>query len=310
MRYLIVRMSSLGDVVHTLPVAAAIKSMDSEAEIVWAASRHYAPLVRLCPHVDQTVVMKKSFWKNVPLVKSLGRFDVALDMQGLFKTGWITLHADAAKKLGYHWQREGSGLFSSPVKPDPTSHHVVDQYLDVVRALGAQVTKADFSLKPDEPEAEKMTALLDELGRDRSRPLVLVNPSSARSVKRWAPASMAHAVRILDEAGFQVGFIGTASDEWAFKEVEAEGLPVVLSLLGRTTVSELVALISLAQAHVGGDTGSTHIAAALGIPAYSVYTATRPERSCPYGQIHRCQTTDPIELTDLMKRELCWPAFP
>lgn len=304
MRYLIVRMSSLGDVVHTLPVASAIKSMDGEAEIVWAASRHYAPLVRLCPHVDETVVMKQSFWKNVPLVKSLGRFDVALDMQGLFKTGWITLHADAGRKLGYHWQREGSGLFSSPVKPDPSSHHVVDQYLDVVRALGAKAATADFALKPDEAETSKMRQLLDELGRDGSRQLVLVNPSSARTVKRWAPASMAHAVRILHDAGFQVGFIGTSGDEWALKEVEGEGLPPVLSLLGRTTVSELVALISLSQAHVGGDTGSTHIAAALGIPAYSVYTATRPERSCPYGQIHRCLTTDPVELTDLMKREL------
>lgn len=304
MRYLIVRMSSMGDVVHTLPVAAALKSMDAEAEIVWAASRLYAPLVRLCRHVDQTVAMKQSFWKNVSLVKSLGRFDLALDMQGLFKTGWITLHADAAKKVGFHWQREGSGLFSSPVRPDPTSHHVVDQYLDVVRALGAQISAADFALSPDEAESAKMAALLDELGRDWSRQLVLVNPSSARSVKRWAPASMAHAVRLLDDAGFQVGFIGTSADEPAFNEVEAEGLPPVLSLLGRTSVSEVVALISLAQAHVGGDTGSTHIAAALGVPAYSVYTVTRPERSCPYGQIHRCLTTDPVELTDLMKKEL------
>lgn len=294
----------MGDVVHTLPVAAALKSMDAEAEIVWAASRLYAPLVRLCRHVDQTVAMKQSFWKNVSLVKSLGRFDLALDMQGLFKTGWITLHADAAKKVGFHWQREGSGLFSSPVRPDPTSHHVVDQYLDVVRALGAQISAADFALSPDEAESAKMAALLDELGRDWSRQLVLVNPSSARSVKRWAPASMAHAVRLLDDAGFQVGFIGTSADEPAFNEVEAEGLPPVLSLLGRTSVSEVVALISLAQAHVGGDTGSTHIAAALGVPAYSVYTVTRPERSCPYGQIHRCLTTDPVELTDLMKKEL------
>ncbi len=310
MRYLIARMSSLGDVVHTLPVAAAIKAMDPSAEVIWAASRLYAPLVELCTSVDQTMVMKSSFWKNVNLVKSLGKFDAALDMQGLFKTGWIILHADSPKKLGYHWQREGSGLFSSPVKPDPSSHHVVDQYLDVVRALGASVNRADFSLKPKQADTDKMADLLAELGRDRTKPLVLANPSSARSVKRWAPASMAEAVRILAEAGFQIGFIGTAGDEWAFNEVEAEGIPPVLNLLGRTSVSELVALVSLAQAHMGGDTGSTHIAAALGVPAYSVYTATRPQRSCPYGQIHRCLTTDPVELTDLMKKELLKAAFP
>lgn len=304
MRFLVARMSSMGDVIHTLPVAAALKGLAEDVEIVWAASRTYGSLVSLCTAVDETVIMKNSFWKNVSVVKGLGKFDVALDMQGLFKTAWVVFHADAPKKLGYHWQREGAGLFSSPVKPDPTSHHVVDQYLDVARALGSKVHKAEFCLKPRSDEVAKMQELLAGAGRDESRPLVLANPSSARAVKRWSPDLMAHAVRILDAAGFQVAFIGTAQEDWAYQEVADCGLPSVMNLLGKTSVTELVALISLAKAHIGGDTGSTHIAAALGIPAYSVYTATRPQRSCPYGQIHRCMTSDPVELTDLIKREL------
>lgn len=304
MRFLVARMSSMGDVIHTLPVAAALKGLAEDVEIVWAAGRTYGSLVSLCTAVDETVIMKNSFWKNVSVVKGLGKFDVALDMQGLFKTAWVVFHADAPKKLGYHWQREGSGLFSSPVKPDPTSHHVVDQYLDVARALGSKVHTADFCLRPRADEVAKMQELLAGAGRDESRPLVLANPSSARAVKRWSPDLMAHAVRILDSAGFQVAFIGTAQEDWAYQEVADCGLPSVMNLLGKTSVTELVALISLAKAHIGGDTGSTHIAAALGIPAYSVYTATRPQRSCPYGQIHRCMTSDPVELTDLIKREL------
>lgn len=304
MRFLVARMSSMGDVIHTLPVAAALKGLADDVEVVWAAGRTYGSLVSLCTAVDETVIMKNSFWKNVAVVKGLGKFDVALDMQGLFKTAWVVFHADAPKKLGYHWQREGSGLFSSPVKPDPTSHHVVDQYLDVARALGSKVHKADFCLQPRADEVAKMQELLAGAGRDESRPLILANPSSARAVKRWSPDLMAHAARILDSAGFQVAFIGTAQEDWAFQEVAASGLPPVMNLLGKTSVTELVALISLSKAHIGGDTGSTHIAAALGIPAYSVYTATRPQRSCPYGQIHRCMTSDPVELTDLIKREL------
>lgn len=304
MRFLVARMSSMGDVIHTLPVAAALKGLAEDVEIVWAAGRTYGSLVSLCTAVDETVIMKNSFWKNVSVVKGLGKFDVALDMQGLFKTAWVVFHADAPKKLGYHWQREGSGLFSSPVKPDPTSHHVVDQYLDVARALGSKVHTADFCLRPRADEVAKMQELLAGAGRDESRPLVLANPSSARAVKRWSPDLMAHAVRILDSAGFQVAFIGTAQEDWAYQEVADCGLPPVMNLLGKTSVTELVALISLAKAHIGGDTGSTHIAAALGVPAYSVYTATRPQRSCPYGQIHRCMTSDPVELTDLIKREL------
>lgn len=304
MRFLIARMSSMGDVIHTLPVAAALKGLADDVEVVWAAGRTYGSLVSLCTAVDETVIMKNSFWKNVEVVKGMSKFDVALDMQGLFKTAWVVFHADAPKKLGYHWQREGAGLFSSPVKPDPTSHHVVDQYLDVARALGSKVNEADFCLQPRSDEVAKMQELLAGAGRDESRPLVLANPSSARAVKRWSPDLMAHAARILDSAGFQMAFIGTAQEDWAYQEVAACGLPPVLNLLGKTSVTELVALISLAKAHIGGDTGSTHIAAALGVPAYSVYTATRPQRSCPYGQIHRCMTADPVELTDLIKSEL------
>jgi heptosyltransferase I len=304
MRFLVARMSSMGDVVHTLPVAAALKSLGCDVEVVWAVSGRWESLVRLCTAVDLVVKASKNPVEGAKLARTLGKFDAALDMQGLLKTGVIVGFADAKEKLGYHWQREFAWLFSSRVMPDSTSLHVVDQYVDVVRALGATVSWADFALRPDPDEKSKVEDELSKAGRDPSRRLIAVNPSSARAAKRWAPASLAAAARKLDENGFQLAFLGAPSDDATFHEVSACGLPPVLNLIGRTSPSELVALISLADAHLGGDTGSTHIAAALGKPAYGVYTATRPERSCPYGQIHRCQTADPDQLVSQMIREL------
>lgn len=304
MRFLVARMSSMGDVVHTLPVASALKTLGSDVEVVWAVSGRWSSLVRLCTAVDQVVKASKNPVEGARLAKSLGRFDAALDMQGLLKTGIIVGFSDAKEKLGYHWQREFAWLFSARVMPDKTSLHVVDQYVDVARALGAQVDRADFSLKPDAADTAKVEEELAKAGRDDSRRMIAVNPSSARAAKRWAPAHMALACRKLDEHGFQLAFLGAPSDEAPFEEVRACGLPPVLNLIGKTSPSELVSLISLSDAHLGGDTGSTHIAAALNKPAYSVYTATRPERSCPYGQIHRCQTADPDKLVHQMIGEL------
>jgi len=82
----------------------------------------------------------------------------------------------------------------------------------------------------------------------------------------------------------QVVFIGAEPDRPVFRAVVDAGAGDVLDLVGKTSVAELVALISIADAHVGGDTGSSHVAAALGKPAIGLYSATRPERTCPYGQ--------------------------
>lgn len=297
-------MSSMGDVVHTLPVASALKSLGPDVEVVWACSRRWSTIVELCSSVDQVVIASGKPLADFKLARTLGEFDAALDMQGLFKTGVFVAGANAKERLGYHWQREGSWLFSSPVRPDPSSLHVIDQYVDVARALGAEAHWPNFALAPSAEDVEKIRGLLEGAGRDFGQKLVAVNPSSARAAKRWAPDCLARAVNLLHGAGIQSVFLGTPGDAAAFAEVEACGLPPVLNVIGQTSPRELVALISLSDAHVGGDTGSTHIAAALGKPAYSVYTATRPERSCPYGQIARCQITDPDDFAGLMIAEL------
>jgi ADP-heptose:LPS heptosyltransferase len=210
-------------------------------------------------------------------------FDIALDMQGLFKSAIVVKRSGAAIRLGYHWQREGSALFSKKVLPDPSSLHVVDQYVDVVRALGAHVDRAEFGLQP----LPEHVSAIGSLGLEK--PYVVINAGAGWATKRWPPESYASVIDGLDGVAQAVLIGGSdpAAGEAAQAVLAACRAKPPVNLLGKTSVGELIALIAGAAAHLGGDTGSTHIAAALGVPAVGLYSITRPERCCPYGQIDR-----------------------
>jgi ADP-heptose:LPS heptosyltransferase len=152
--------------------------------------------------------------------------------------------------------------------------------VDVVRAYGAECERAEFSLTPDPADVSRVRSLMP------GGEIVVCNAGAGWASKRWPAAHFASLANALHAEGKRVAFIGAESDRGVFEEVKRAGATNAFDLVGRTSVKELVALISIARAHVGGDTGSTHIAAALGVPAVGLYSITRPERSCPYGQRH------------------------
>ena len=287
MRILISRLSALGDTVCTLPVAVALKKTFPEAHITWAVDPRFAGIVECCAAVDEILRVKPGF-KPSSWPKFSEPFDLALDMQGLLKSAIVVGRAKSKKKLGYHWQREGAWLFTQRVLPDPSSLHVVDQYVDVARAAGADMSFAEFGLVALDEDLAAMRELLGVHGIDSS--FVVMNAGAGWATKRWPPAHFANLIDRVSEKGVKVVLIGgkASADLEAAAEVEALTSTRPVNLLGKTTVRQLVALISLANAHVGGDTGSTHIAAALGVPAIGLYSITRPQRSCPYGQIGNC----------------------
>jgi heptosyltransferase-1 len=274
-RFLVVRLSALGDVVCTLPVAGYLKGAKPDCEIVWQVDKRFAGIVRCCRHVDRVVLRDEA---------AEGSFDVAFDMQGLFKSGWLVRQAKAERKLGYHWQREGSRFFSQAVIPDTSSFHIVDQYVDVARtAAEGGPDFADFGLAPLPEDVESISKKV-------SGDYVVLNPGAGWITKRWPPTSFARVAEWLHGQGLQAVVIGgkADADHAAYDEVARETSAPILKLTGETSVSELVALLAGAKAHVGGDTGSTHLAAGLNVPAIGLYSITRPRRSCPYGQVENC----------------------
>lgn len=290
-KILISRLSALGDCVCTLPVATALKKSYPEAHITWAVDPRFAGIVECCPAVDEVMKVKPAFkpstWPSFD-----GAFDLALDMQGLSKSGLVVGRAKAGKKMGYHWQRELAPLFSSAVRPDSSSLHIVDQYVDVARAAGAECDRAEFGMLPQDEDREKVKSLLAENGV--RGPFVALNAGAGWASKRWPALHFSLLADKLDAKDIRPVFIGgkAEADLRAYEEVAKETNSAIVNMLGKTSVRELVALISLANAHVGGDTGSSHVAAALGVPAIGLYSITKPVRSCPYGQIHRCHYSE------------------
>lgn len=302
-RFLISRLSALGDVTCSLPAAVALRRAYPDCEIVWAVDPRFAGIVECCEAVSQVTRCAPGLKPNSWRVTS-GRFDAAFDLQGLLKSALVLGGANASRKLGYHWQREGAWLFSDRVLPDPTSFHIVDQYLDVVRAFGVEADRAGFGLKPLAEDEAAIRALLEESDVDPGR-LVVLNAGAGWASKRWPAPRFATLANILKEVGLSCVFVGSKSraDADAFEEVRSAGVEQAANLLGRTSVRQLVALISVARAHIGGDTGSTHIAAALGVPAFGLYGITNPRRSCPYGQIDRC-FYDPKDMDAIRPNEV------
>jgi len=279
-RYLISRLSSLGDVVCTLPVAAALKATKPDATITWAVDPRFAGIVECCRFVDEVVRCSPKFDpKTWPKLE--GEFDAALDMQGLLKSALVVRNAKAKDKAGYHWQREGAWLFSSRVLPDSSSIHIVDQYVDVARAVGGQADRADFGLQPNPDDLQNLKSKIPN-------EMVVMNGGAGWVTKRWPPAHFAKLIDSLAERGIQTVLMGGKTDKDVAAEIASQATHKPLDLVGQTSVRELVALLSLAKAHVGGDTGSSHLAAGIGIPAIGLYSITKPARSCPYGQVERC----------------------
>jgi len=272
--------------VCSLPAACALRRSFPDCEIVWAVDPRVAGVVECCGAVDRVVSARPGLLPSTwPRYEA--PFDAALDLQGLLKSAMCIACAQAKRKLGYHWQREGAWLFSQGVLPDPSSHHVVDQYVDVARAAGAEAEGAEFMLSPNPEAAATVAAKLETLGVAR---YAVVNPGAGWVTKRWPAEHFGALIDHLHAAGVQVVLVGgrSDSDRAAATEVAKACREAPTSLVGETSIKELIALIAGAAAHLGGDTGTTHIASALGVPAVGLYSITRPRRSCPYGQIERC----------------------
>lgn len=286
-RFLIARLSSLGDVVCTLPAAGALKAGFPGCEVHWAVDPRFAAVVQSCAHVDRCVIVKPGFHpKTWPVFE--GSYRAAFDLQGLSKSALCVARAKADAKYGYHWQREGAWLASRRVWPDPTSFHVVDQYVDVVRAAGGAADRAEFGMVPTSEAVASLKGKLEARGL-AGQPYVVLNAGAGWATKRWPPGSFGELATRIARAGVAPLFVGgrAEADRNAFAEVASFSRDAV-DFVGETNVAELIALIAGARANVAGDTGTSHIAAALGVPAVSMYSITRPQRCCPYGQIDRC----------------------
>jgi heptosyltransferase I len=291
-RVLIVKLSAMGDILHALPTAAALKDSYPQIEILWAVEQQFASLLEGNSDIDRVIPLPKlklhgissfgTLASHLKLVKGLcgGPVDLSIDLQGLTKSALVARASGARVRIGYHWLREAAPLLEKAVPRRPESIHIVEQYLDVARALGANADHPRFGLTVSDEDDAAALRLLREAGCS-DQGFVSINPASARAIKEWDPVRFAALIDTLQPV---VPCVLVTADKKVAQSVESHARGPVLSLAGKTTLKQLAAVVRRSAVHVCGDTGSGHMAAALGVRVVSLMGPTDAERACPYGQ--------------------------
>lgn len=304
MRIALVKLSSLGDVVHTLPVLHALRRQLPGAHLGWIVEKREQAILEGHPAVDEVIPVDTRLWRRefrrpsgarTVFLKVRGltwrlaaaRFDVALDLQGLLKSGMITALTRAPLRIGFapgFCRERMNALFTNRWvrPPDPTAH-VVEQNLALLTPLGIPVREIAFPLPiPPGPEAA-IARYLEGEGVKPQDLLVALNPGAGGNPKRWAVEAYR---RLAAELGIRLGariLLLWGPGEEPLARAIAHGLEPAPLIPPPTSIPELAALLRRSALVVGGDTGPIHIAAALGVPTLGLYGPTSGRRNGPYG---------------------------
>lgn len=293
---LIIRMSAIGDVIHALPVARALKKADPSIRITWIVERLAYDLLTNNPDIDELILFRRKeftsslsgFARNIPPFTRFlqsKQFDLSLDLQGLFKSAVIAKMANAPKRLGYCDMRELSWLVSKPVCGPHQNENIVERYLDVVRHLGVEVDEPEWVINVTDEERSNAAAALERAGVDVEKPYIVMAPATSWQSKCWPVESYATLVNLLEEEyGWPIVIIGAANDTLLAQQIAQLSQGPVHDLTGQLTLKELAYVEQQGEVFIGGDTGPMHLASAVGAPVVAIFGPTDPRKYGPYGK--------------------------
>ncbi|MDQ5984380.1 MAG: Lipopolysaccharide heptosyltransferase 1 [Syntrophus sp. SKADARSKE-3] len=305
MNILIVKLSAVGDVVHTLPALAALRQLYPRDHITWVIEEAAADLIIGHPDLDGVIVFNRKLWISGirrGRLKVVGRdvksffktlrdrpYDLVIDFHGLFKSAVVVAASGGRRKLGYDSLQELSGLFYNEKIPEDMGKHAVERYLDFLSYLGAEREEPSFHIPTSSKNTGYVTALLQEQGIDReTTPFVAVNPVALWDTKLWDRRKFADlAARIVQECGLPVIFTGSLKEKSYITDIL--GLipsKSIVDLAGKTSLKDLACLYGMAELVITTDSGPMHIAAAMETPVVALFGPTDPDRTGPYGEGH------------------------
>jgi lipopolysaccharide heptosyltransferase I len=292
-RFLIVRLGALGDIVHAIPVAAALRRAYPDARIDWLVSAKHREILDLVPVVDRRLVVNDRGGRGggaslLAAVRELrrARYDVALDLQGLIKSALLARLSGAPRVVGFRgaYAREPMAQLFYTDRHDPgrggmfdrrETRHVVEINLGLLQAIGLTAGRPEFPIDPVESAAARA------VGERTGGRYALLNPGAAWPNKRWPPERFgALAAELRSRHGLASAVLWGPGEEGLAKEAVAHSSGTAIAT-DRTTIADIVALARGAAVMVSGDTGPTHIAAAVGTPLVGIYGPTRPARNGP-----------------------------
>ncbi len=320
---LILRLSALGDVIHTLPAVAELRKALPDRRLVWAVEAPYRELVEAVAPVDQVIPLATKRWRREPfagkthsslrtlaldLRASVRRGD-AVDFQGLVKSAMLGWWSGARLRFGFDAlsiREKPALLFLNRKVAIPPDLHVVDINRTLARAAARALGGGEA--RPEDPDLRAWpadpTGALDSLVRE---PPVVLLPGAGRPEKQWNIDRYRTLARFIEQELRRPVVLAWGPGERHLAEGIAEGGNGTVA--PPTTLRELAFLLSRARLVVAGDTGPLHLAAALGADVIGLFGPTSPQRNGPYGQIERCvesyggtRTMEGIEVTRVIER--------
>ncbi|MFM7293055.1 MAG: lipopolysaccharide heptosyltransferase I [Planctomycetia bacterium] len=287
-----VKLSAIGDVLHGVPAAVAIKKAFPNTRVGWVVEGRAADVLAGHPAIDHLFRLPRGWMKSWQAIRALRRqlldfrADVAIDMQGLLKSAVPTWLSAARVRIGHARpeSREAAWLAYTHAVPT-TAAHVVDRNCDLLAPLGVREPSPSFAM-PDWPVSRRrMEEWLATL-RLGSAP-ALVNPGAGWPSKIWPEERFAAVARALfDRHGMTSVVVWGGDRERASAERIAAAAPRATVVAPQTSLQDLAALARLARLFISGDTGPLHLAAAVGTPCVGLFGPVPADRNGPYGRIH------------------------
>ncbi len=283
-RFVILRMSALGDIVHTLPAAAALRESFPQAEIDWLIDSKFSPILAGNPDIKHVITMNRNNWRGVAAgVKQLraAHCTTALDFQSLYRSAILGYLSGAPRRIGFdaeHSREGGAALFYTQ-KVTPRRKHVVERNMEIVESIGTRGKDIRFPLRVSAEAEEYVERTLSAHG---VKDYFVLSPGGGWGSKCWPADRYGALHRALAERYGWRGVISFSPAERQLAEIvrrEAGSPEPIVELFD---LPQLMALLRRAKFLVAADTGPLHLASALGTPVVGLYGPTDPARNGPY----------------------------
>jgi lipopolysaccharide heptosyltransferase I len=299
-RILIIKPSSPGDIIHALPVLHGLRHRYPAAHIAWLVATPFAELIEVDPALNEVIRFdRKRFGflgrslritgEFLAFLKGLRErdFELVIDLQGLFRSGFLAMATGARTRIGFADAREMAWMFYTDRIPrQEADAHAADRNYAVGRMLGFDGAALDFSIPLAEADHDAARALLRESGIDAGRPFAVLVPGTRWETKRWPADRFGQVARELrDRRGICSVLVGGRDDIPAGEVAVAASEGAAINLCGRTTLRQVAALIEAASLVVTADSTPMHLAAALKRPLVALFGPTNPRRTGPYGRL-------------------------
>jgi heptosyltransferase-1 len=314
-RLLVIKPSSFGDIVQSLPVLAALRRAWPTSRIDWLVKAEWAELLQNHPLIDELVVLPGPMkdWPKVLKRLRTSSYDMVIDLQGLLRSGLLSLVTGAPIRAGFANAREGSPwCYTHRVSIASDSAHAVERYLELICGLGIATTDGvTFPLPEWKREEQWVNDFLAEQMAP-PKPFCVIHPAARWKTKQWPIERYAElADWLIGDRGYGVILVAGPAQADQVSPMTARMRAPVVSLVARTTLPQLGALLRHAAFLITNDSGPMHLAAAVGTPVVGIFGPTDPQRVGPYGSGHvvlqkafdcsRCKRNDCVQGLECLK---------